>query len=204
MLLLLLPPRSTLAQQRPLLSPLQLLQLHRHRLSLVQPRLVDLGQARLLLLALHLDPHSQLHLLSLQLLEQTPMRRLYLVRQTHLFLELLLIPHQQEVDFSLEEPVRLAPRTLAQVCSPLVPVQQLPLRLLLPSHRSPELLQVDLISLRPQHLTLGQINHFRLLVDNRSAGVGLRQRCGGGSRALRTGGGNTGLRLDSIGGLKSG
>lgn len=185
LLLLLLPP-STLEQQHPLLSPLQLPQLPHHLLSSVQPPLVALGRARHLLLVLHLGPHSQLHLLNPRLLGQTPMLHLYLVKPTHLFLELLLIPHQVE-DFSLEEPVRLVPQTLVQVCSPLVLVQHLLLhQLLLPSRRSLEQLLVDSISLRPQHLTSGQINHSRLLVGKRSQGAGLRQRCGGGSRALWT------------------
>lgn len=185
MLLLLLLPPSTLEQQRPLLFPLQLPQLPHHLLSSVQPPLVGLGRVRHRLLVLHLHPHSQLHLLNLRLLGQTPMQRLYLVRPVHLFLELLLIPHQQVEDFSSEGPVRLAPQTRAQVFLPLVPVQRLLLHQLpLPSRRSQEQLLVDSISLRPQHLTSGQINHSRLLVVKPSPGAGLRQRCGGGSRAL--------------------
>lgn len=192
LLLLLLPP-STLEQQCPLLSPPQHPQLPHHLLSSVRPPLVGLGRTRPLLLVLHLGPHSQLHLLNLQLLVQTPVQDLYLVRPMHLLLELLPIPHQVE-DFSLEGPVLLAPQTLAQVCSPLVPVQHLLLhRLLLPLRRSPEQPPVDSISLRAQHLTSGQINLFHLLADKRSQGAGLRQQCGGGSRALWTQGG---LRLD--------
>lgn len=191
--LLLLP--STLEQQQPLLSPLQLpLPLH-HLLSSVQPPLVGLGRVRHHLLVLHLHPHSQLHLLNLRLLGQTPTQHLYLVRPVHLFLELLLlIPHQQVEDFSSEGPVRLAPQTLVQVFLPLVLVQRLLLRqLLLPSRRSPEQRLVDSTSLRPQHLTSGQINHSRLPVVKQSPGAGSRRRCGGGSRALWSYGGS---RLD--------
>lgn len=193
MLLLLLLPPSTLEQQRPLLSPLQPPQLPHHLLSSVQPPLVGLGQARHLLLVLHLHPHFQLHLLNLRLLGQTPMQRLYLVRPLHLFLELLIL-HQQVEDFSSEGPVRLAPQTLAQVFLPLVPVQRLLLHQRLPpSRRSLEQLLVDSISLRPQHLTSGQIDHSRLLVVKPSPAAGSRQRCGGGSRALWSHGGS---RLD--------
>lgn len=144
-------------------------------------------------MVLRLGPHSQLHLLNLQLLGQTPMQHLYLVRPTPLFLELQLILHQVE-DFSLEGPVHLAPRTLAQVFSPLVPVQHhlLP-RPLLPSLLSSEQLLEDSTSLKPQHLTSGQINHLRLLADKRLQGAESRQRCGGGNRALWTHGGS---RLD--------
>lgn len=180
-LLLLLLPHSTSAQQRPPFPRLP--QLPRHLLSSVQLLLVGLERARHLLLVPHLGPRSLLHLLNLRLLEQTPMQRRHLDRPTHLYLELRLIPHQVE-RFSLAVPVRLAPLTLVQVCSPLALVQQLLLhRQLLPSRRSPEQLLVDSISLRPQHLTSG---HFRLLVANRSQGAGLRQRCGGGSRSLWT------------------
>lgn len=90
--------------------------------------------------------------------------------------------------------MRLAPQTLVQVCSPLVLVQHLLLhQLLLLLRRSLEQPLVDSISLRPQHLTLGQINPSHLLADKRSQGAGLRQRCGGGNRALWTHGGS---RLD--------
>lgn len=144
-------------------------------------------------MVLRLGPHSQPQLLNLRLLGQTQMQHLCLVRPTHLSLERLLTLHQVE-DFSLEGPVRLAPRTLAQVCSPSVLVQLLlPRRPLLRSPLSPERPLEDSISLKPQHLTSGQINPSRLLADKRSQGAESRQRCGGGSRALWTLGGS---RLD--------
>lgn len=144
-------------------------------------------------MVLRLGPHSQPQLLNLRLLVRTQTQPLCLVRQTRLFLGLLLILLQVE-GFSLEGPVRLAPQTLAQVCSPLVPAQLLRLhRLLLPSLLSPGRPLEDSTSLLPQHLTSGQINPSRLLAGQRSQGAESRQQCGGGSRALWTLGGS---RLD--------
>ncbi|KAK7899082.1 hypothetical protein WMY93_019935 [Mugilogobius chulae] len=158
-----------------------------HRLPSIQLLQAALGPARLPLSVLHLDPHFQHSLLSLQLLEQIPIQHLCSDRPIlHLFLELLQIPHQQVEDFSLVVLVVLAPQAPLQGCLLLVQVQQ-PLHHLLhlPLPHSLEQHPEDSISHRDQHSTLGQINHSRLLVDQQLQDVGLRQLYADGSRTLR-------------------